>query len=108
MAENFRSSVFLLKAFRPKSIQLRCVFGEEESYGVNRTVGNKVKSMIGKLFEVYDEAIGLGEHDLASVLEWVITAYAKRHDIPIGVDAFERHVVEAAANHRAGQALPLR
>ena len=87
---------------------LQCVFGEEESYGVNRTVGNKVKSMIGKLFEVYDEAIGLGEHDLASVLEWVITAYAKRHDIPIGVDAFERHVVEAAANHRAGQALPLR
>ena len=56
--------------------------------------------MIGKLFEVYDEAIGLGEHDLASVLEWVITAYAKRHDIPIGVDAFERHVLEAAANHR--------
>jgi hypothetical protein len=71
----------------------------EESYGVNRT-GNKVKSMIGKLFEVYDEAIGLGEHDLACVLQWVITAYAKRHDIPIGVDAFERHVVEAAANHR--------
>jgi hypothetical protein len=56
--------------------------------------------MIGKLFEVYDEAIGLGEHDLASVLEWVITAYAKRHDVPIGVDAFERHVAEAAANHR--------
>jgi hypothetical protein len=25
--------------------------------------------MIGKLFEVYDEAIGLGEHDLACVLE---------------------------------------
>jgi hypothetical protein len=72
----------------------------EESYGVNRTVGNKVKSMIGKLFEVYDEAIGLGEHDLACVLQWVITAYAKRHDIPIDVDAFERHVVESAANHR--------
>jgi hypothetical protein len=72
----------------------------KKSYGVNRTVGNKVKSMIGKLFEVYDEAIGLGEHDLACVLQWVITAYAKRHDIPIGVDAFDRPVVEAAANHR--------
>ena len=56
--------------------------------------------MIGKLFEVYDEAIKLGEHDLACVLQWVKIAYAKRHDIPIGVDAFERHVVEAAANHR--------
>lgn len=56
--------------------------------------------MIGRLFEVYDEAVGSGEHDLACVLEWVITAYAKKHAIPIGVDAFERHVVETAANHR--------
>ena len=59
--------------------------------------------MIGKLFEVYDEAIGLGEHDLACVLQWVITAYAKKHDMPIGVDAFERHVVEAAAGRHHAQ-----
>lgn len=59
-----------------------------------------VKLMIGKLFEVYDEAVGLGEDELACVLQWVITAYAKRRDIPIGADAFERHVVETAANHR--------
>ena len=56
--------------------------------------------MIGKLFEVYDEAIGLGDDDLACVLQWVTIAYAKRRDIPIGADAFERHVVETAANHR--------
>jgi hypothetical protein len=56
--------------------------------------------MIGKLFEVYDEATRLGEHDLACVLQWVIIAYAKRHDIPIGVDAFEKHVVETAATYR--------
>jgi hypothetical protein len=56
--------------------------------------------MIGKLFEVYDEAVGLGEDELACVLQWIIIAYAKRHDLPLRGDAFERHVVETAANHR--------
>ena len=56
--------------------------------------------MIGRLFEVYDEAVALGEHDLARVLEWAIIAYAKKNDLTIGEDAFERHVVEIAANYR--------
>ena len=59
--------------------------------------------MIGKLFEVYDEAIALGEHDLACVLQWVITAYAKRNDLTIGEDAFERHVVENALKSSQGK-----
>ena len=61
-----------------------------------------MKSKIGRLFEVYDGAVRSGEHDLASVLEWVITAYAKKH-IPIGVDAFERHVVETRKSSQGNQ-----
>ena len=61
-----------------------------------------MKSKIGRLFEVYDEVVRSGEHDLASVLEWVITAYVKKY-IPIGVDAFERHVVETRKSSQGNQ-----